>query len=78
MAKAVGAKLLVADEADSFKQTADALDMEQQVCKGHVQRNPEALVEELGEKVRRDEEGSLATIGVTAEEALADLGNYGN
>lgn len=73
VAKAVGAKLLVTDDADSFKQTADALDIEQQVCKGHVKRNTEALVEELGEKARGDEDGSLATIGVTAEEAMADL-----
>lgn len=73
VAKAVGALLLVTDDADSFKRTADALDMEHQVCKGHVKRNTEALVEELREKVRSDEDGSLAAIGMMPEEAMADL-----
>jgi len=73
VAEAVGAQLLVTDDADSFKQTADALDMEHQVCKGHVKRNTEALVEELQEKAQSDEDGSLATLGITPEEAVADL-----
>jgi transposase-like protein len=73
VAEAVGAQLLVSDDADSFKQVADRLNLEHQVCKGHVQRNTEALIEELGQKVRGDEDGSLAAIDLTPEEAMADL-----
>ena len=47
MVEAVGAEVLVTDDADAFKQVADEIGLEQQVCKSHVKRNTEALVEEL-------------------------------
>ena len=73
IAAAVGAELLVTDDADSFKQVADDLGLGHQVCKSHVQRNTEALVEELKAAAGRDADGSLAAIGVSPEQAVADL-----
>lgn len=73
LVEAVGAEVLVTDDADAFKTVADELGMTHQVCKSHVKRNTERLVEELKELAKRDRDGSLAAIGVTAEQAMADL-----
>ena len=73
VAEVVGAEVMVSDDADGFKQAADENGLQHQVCKSHVQRNTEALVESLREAIGRDGEESLAAIGVTAEQALADL-----
>ena len=73
IAKAVEAEILVTDDADALKSTADELGVDQQVCKGHVQRNTEALVESLQPEATTDAERSLAVIGVTPEQAVADL-----
>lgn len=72
IAEAVGAEILISDDADAFKTVADELGLEHQVCKGHVKRNTEALIESLREAITQDD-GSLAAIGVTCEQALADL-----
>jgi transposase-like protein len=77
IAEAVDAKLLVSDDADAFKTVAKELDLEHQVCKGHVKRNTETFIENLESKVESDEDGSLAAIGVTPEQALADLRRLG-
>ena len=73
VAEAVGAELLVTDDADAFKQVADDLGLPHQVCKSHVQRNTEQLVEELRSLAKEDSDGSLRAIGVTPEQAVADL-----
>ena len=70
---AVGAELLVTDDADALKTVADELGMDHQVCKSHVKRNTEVLVESLGEQAKGDRDGSLAAIDVTHEQALKDL-----
>lgn len=44
-----------------------------QVCKSHVQRNTERLVEELKGLAQADGEGSLRAIGVRPEQAMRDL-----
>src|SRR5512143_119150 len=77
IAAAVGAEILVSDDADGFKITADRLGLEQQVCKSHVKRNTEALIESLQPKLAKDEDRSLAAIGVSAEQAVADLERLG-
>jgi transposase-like protein len=41
IADRVGAQVLVSDDADAFKQAADAIGLDQQVCKSHVVRNTE-------------------------------------
>lgn len=74
---AVGAELLVTDDADSMKQAADGLGLTHQVCKAHVRRNTDALVAELLGKVAGDPDGSLAAIGVPEEQAQADLQRLG-
>jgi transposase-like protein len=73
IAQAVEAELLVSDDADSFKTVADELGLEHQVCKSHVKRNTETLIDNLEPLVRSDEDGSLAAIGVTPEQARQDL-----
>lgn len=73
IAAAVGAQILVSDDADGFKRTADQLGLEHQVCKSHVQRNTEALIENLLPMVAQDADGSLTAIGVSAQQAVADL-----
>ncbi len=73
VAKATSAEILVADDADAFKEAADELGLGHQIRKSHVQRNMEQLVEELKELVRSDADGSLWAIGVSPEQAVADL-----
>jgi transposase-like protein len=73
VAEALGVELLVSDDADGFKQVADALDLQHQVCKSHVVRNTEALVEELLPLVASDADGSLAALGRDPATAVNDL-----
>jgi transposase-like protein len=73
IAKAVDAQLLVTDDADAFKTVADELELEHQVCKSHVKRNTEAIIENLEPVVKSHADGSLAAIGITPEQALSDL-----
>ena len=77
VAEAVEAELLVSDDADAFKSVAEDLGLDHQVCKGHVKRNTEAFIESMEPKVEADEDGSLAAIGVTPEQALKDLSRLG-
>jgi hypothetical protein len=48
-----------------------------QVCKSHVKRNTQALIQELRPLVAKDSDGSLQTIGVEAAQAVADLDRLG-
>jgi hypothetical protein len=73
VAEAVEAELLVTDDADGFKAVADELGLEHQVCKSHVKRNTEVLVDTLTSLAEADRDGSLAGIGASPEQALADL-----
>jgi len=77
IAAAVGAQLLVSDDADGFKTVADQLGLEQQICKSHVRRNTDALVENLTPLARHDADGSLARLGVTSAQAVADVTRLG-
>jgi len=70
---AVDADVLVTDDADGFKTVADETGRAQQVCKSHVLRNTEALVEELSASIRTGQDPSLEAISMTSEQALADL-----
>jgi hypothetical protein len=73
VAEVVGAEIQVSDDADAFKTVADELGLDHQVCKSHVKRNTEALIESLAPMPAQDEDGSLDAIGVSSEQALADL-----
>ena len=65
LAAAVGAEVLVSDDADGFKTAADEHGLAHQVCKKHVVDNTERLVAELSAAVADDPDGSLAALGVT-------------
>ncbi len=77
IAAAVGAELLVSDDADSFKGVSDELGLDHQVCKSHVRRNTEALIESLRPEVAQDADGSLSAMGVKVEQAVSDLDRLG-
>ncbi len=69
----VGAQLLVSDDADAFKIVADQQGLEHQICKGHVKRSTEAMIEDLKPRAAQDEDGSLSAIAVAPQQAVADL-----
>lgn len=73
IAMSVGASVLVTDDADGFKTVADEVGIEHQVCKAHVLRNTETLIERFQPLVARDADGSLKAIGVSPQQAEADL-----
>jgi hypothetical protein len=77
IATSVGATVLVTDDADGFKAVADEVGVQHQVCKAHVLRNTEALIERYQPLVARDADGSLKAIGVSPEPAAADLARLG-
>jgi hypothetical protein len=54
------------------KTAADELGLLHQVCKSHVKRNTEALIDDLRPLVAKDNDGSLQAIGVEPAQALAD------
>jgi len=70
---AVDADVLVSDDADAFKKVSDETGRAHQVCKSHVGRNTDALVEELSALIATGQDHSLEAIGVSAEQSLADL-----
>lgn len=69
----VDADVLVTDDADAFKKVSDETGRAQQVCKSHVVRNTDALVEELSALIQTSQDRSLETLGVSSEQALTDL-----
>src|SRR5947209_2280342 len=77
IATSVGATVLVTDDADGFKTVADEVGVQHQVCKAHVLRNTDALIEKYQPLVATDADGSLATIGVSPQQAAADLTRLG-
>ncbi len=74
---AVGADVLVTDDADAFKGVARKLGLKHQVCKSHVVRNTEELIASLKEAIAEEQDDSLSAAGVTPEQAIADLERLG-
>lgn len=70
---AVDADVLVTDDADAFKIVSDETGRAHQICKRHVGSNTDALVDELSAILQTGQDHSLEAIGVTSEQALADL-----
>jgi transposase-like protein len=70
---AVDADVVVSDDADAFKKVSDQTGRAQQVCKSHVGRNTDALVDELSVLIGAGQDHSLDAIGITPEQALEDL-----
>jgi len=77
IAAQVEAELLVTDDADGFKKVADNVGLKHQVCKSHVKRNTDALIETLKPLAEADKDGSLAANGVSPQQAVADLERLG-
>jgi transposase-like protein len=77
IAQSVGAQMLVTDDADGFKTVADEVGVQHQVCKSHVLRNSDRLIEHLKPLVQHDSDGSLSSIGVSGKQAAADLERLG-
>ena len=73
IAKRVGASVLVTDDADGEHPVADEVGLQHQVCKAHVLRNTETLTLRYQPLVARDADGSLKAIGVSPQQATADL-----
>ena len=69
----VDARVLVTDDADALKTAADQNGVYHQVCKSHVGRNTDALVEQLQASLTYGLNPSLAQIGVSVQQALLDL-----
>lgn len=61
---AVDADVLVSDDADAFKKVSDETGRAQQVCKSHVDKNTDALVDELYILIRTDQNHSRIAYGV--------------
>ena len=70
---AVDADVVVSDDADAFKKVSDETGRSQQVCKSHVGRNTDALVDELSAMIGAGQDHSLDAIHITPEQALSDL-----
>jgi transposase-like protein len=68
VAKQVQADVLVSDDLDTYKQVADELDLDHQICRSHVKRNVDALVMELREQLQG---GEAAPQGTTLDAATA-------
>jgi len=69
----VDARVLVTDDADALKTAADQNGVHHQVCKSHVGRNTDALVEQLQASLANGVNPSLEQIGVSIQQALLDL-----
>lgn len=57
---AVGAEIVVSDDADAFKTVSNDTGCQQQVCKSHVQRNTDALVDTLITAIQERPDNSLS------------------
>ena len=70
---AVEADVVVSDDADAFKKVSDETGRSQQVCKSHVARNTDALVDELSAMIGAGQDHSLEAIAIPSQQALSDL-----
>jgi hypothetical protein len=70
---AVDAEVVVSDDADAFKKVSDETGRTQQVCKSHVGRNTDELVDELSALIGTGQDHSLEAIQVSSEQAGSDL-----
>jgi hypothetical protein len=61
----------------SYGATSFEAGMEHQICKALVLRNTETLIERYQPLVAKDADGSLKAIGVSPEQATADLTRLG-
>src|SRR5258708_3275252 len=72
-----GATVLVTDDAADFKTAVDQVGVQHQVCKAHVLCKTDALIEKYQPFGASDADGSLHAIGVSPQQAAADLTRLG-
>jgi transposase-like protein len=72
VAEQVEAEVLVSDDLDSYKSVADALGLEHQICRSHVKRNVDKLVNELRSQAE-DWEPVPEGVDSSPEQLLADF-----
>jgi len=77
IAKQVGAERLVTDDADGFKTVAEGLGLEQPGCQSHVKRNTDEWIAGLRSVIAQGTDQSLAALGITFEQAWADVERLG-
>ena len=63
----VDADVVVSDDADAFKKVSDETGRSHQVCKSHVGRNTDNLVNEFSTLINAGQDHSLVAIQVTPE-----------
>lgn len=73
VAEQVAAEVLVSDDLDSYKEVADALDLDHQVCRSHVKRNVEDLAEKLRNQRYARQEPVPPDVFSSPEQLEADL-----
>jgi len=71
--EAVDARVLVTDDADALKTAADHNGVDHQVCKSHVVRNTEALIEQMQASLAKGFDSSLEPLPVSVQQAFEDL-----
>lgn len=71
--KRIDARVLVTDDADALKTAADENGVYHQICKSHVVRNSDALIEQLHASLVHGSNLALEQIGVSVQQALLDL-----
>ena len=77
IAKQVGAERWVTDDADGFKTVAEGLGLEQPGCQSHVKRNTDEWIAGLRSVIAQGTDQSLAALGITFEQAWADVERLG-
>jgi transposase-like protein len=66
-------EVLVTDDADGLKTVADALGLDQQICRAHVNRNVHDRIASLGTKALEQPDRVPAKSGLSVPQLLADL-----
>ena len=73
IAEQVEAEVLVSDDLDSYKDVADELGMEHQICRNHVKRNVDDLVEELSAQHEAQQETIPPGVETSPQQFDTDL-----
>jgi transposase-like protein len=73
LAASLQAEVLVTDDADAMKTVADALGLDQQICRAHVNRNMHDLIAALGTKALEHPDRVPAKSELSVPQLLVDL-----
>jgi len=73
LAGSLQAEVLVSDDADAMKSVADALGLDQQVCRAHVNRNIHDLVASLGTRALEHPDRVPVGTALSVSQLLDDL-----